>query len=166
MTVGGPLLAALARPAVELRVSGTPGPQGSKKATGRMGQRVRLVESSAKVKPWRDAVVAAALAQGHRPGTPTLDGPLIASFVFTLRKPTSAPKRRRTWPAVYPDVSKLLRSTEDALTSAGVWADDARLVEVLRLAKVYPGEDVDALDQPGVLIRISPHPLSLEGAPA
>jgi hypothetical protein len=46
-------------------------------------------------------------------------------------------------------------STEDALTDAGVWEDDSRVVEYKRLAKVFPGEDVDALDVPGAVIRIS-----------
>ena len=53
-----------------------------------------------------------------------------------------------------PDLSKLLRSTEDALTDAGLWADDARVVEYERLAKVYPGEDPEALPVPGVRIEI------------
>jgi Holliday junction resolvase RusA-like endonuclease len=83
-----------------------------------------------------------------------LDGPLAVSMVFTLRKPASAPKRRRTWPDRTPDLSKLARATEDALTDAGVWADDARVVEYVRLAKVFPGEDRDALHIPGVVVRI------------
>ena len=37
-----------------------------------------------------------------------------------------------------------------------VWKDDAAVVEYRRLAKVYPGSDPDALDQPGALIRIHP----------
>jgi crossover junction endodeoxyribonuclease RusA len=75
-------------------------------------------------------------------------------MVFTLPKPSSAPKRTRTWPMRYPDLSKLLRSTEDALTTAGVWADDARVIEYRHLAKVYPGEHPDALDAPGAVIRV------------
>jgi crossover junction endodeoxyribonuclease RusA len=33
-------------------------------------------------------------------------------------------------PATYPDLSKIIRSTEDALTDAGVWQDDALVVGV------------------------------------
>ncbi|MEU7980515.1 RusA family crossover junction endodeoxyribonuclease [Micromonospora sp. NPDC049081] len=139
---------------------GTPGPQGSKsfKGRSRTGKAI-MVESSKKVKPWREAVEAAALQAVNalprhlRDGFP-LDGPLAGRFVFTLRKPLSAPKRRRTWPTTYPDTSKLLRSTEDALTKAGVWVDDARIVDFDRLAKVFPGEDPEALDQPGVVIEL------------
>jgi Holliday junction resolvase RusA-like endonuclease len=75
-------------------------------------------------------------------------------MVFTLPKPKSAPKRRRSWPNRTPDVSKLARSTEDALTTAGIWADDARVVEYTRLAKVFPREDPDALESSGVVIEI------------
>jgi len=55
----------------------------------------------------------------------------------------------------YPDVSKLARSTEDALTAAGIWKDDARVVEYTRLAKVFPGEDRQSLEAPGVIIEIA-----------
>lgn len=138
-------------------VYGRPAPQGSKRHVG----NGVMIESSKAVKPWRTDVktaaeaALAALAAEDRARYP-LDCPVSARFVFTMPKPASAPKRKRTWPMRYPDVSKLLRSTEDALTSAGVWRDDARLVEVERLAKVFPGEDPEALVSPGVLIVITP----------
>lgn len=143
--------------ALRIVVYGTPGPQGSKtfKGRSRTGKAI-MIESSKKVQPWRERVHAAALtalaALPELRNVFPLDGPIAGRFVFTLRKPLSAPKRRRTWPITYPDTSKLLRSTEDALTTAGVWVDDARLVELDRLAKVYPGEDPEALDRPGALI--------------
>lgn len=132
-------------------VYGTPGPQGSKKYMGQSGKgRAILKEVSGKVKPWRAAVVEATVD----PLRPALDGPLSVRMVFTLKKPSAAPKRTRTWPCKTPDLSKLARSTEDALTDAGVWADDARVVEYARLAKVFPGEDPEALHVPGVRIQI------------
>lgn len=132
---------------------GRPAPQGSKKFVGRAKSgRGILVESSKAVKPWRQIVHAAALAA--RNGAPPLDGPLCAVMVFTLPKPKSAPKTIQTWPDRMPDVSKLLRATEDALTDAGVWADDARAVEYMPLAKRYPNEGRYALEAPGVFIRI------------
>lgn len=138
-------------------VYGQPAPQGSKKHLG----RGILVESSKALKPWREAVKWAALeALPREPDTdatlPPLDGPLTARMTFTLRKPASAPKRRRTWPDRTPDLSKLVRATEDALTDAGAWADDARVVE-LHAAKRYPLEGPEALDRPGA--RITIHPL-------
>ena len=51
-------------------------------------------------------------------------------------------------------MSKLARSTEDALTDAGLWRDDSRVVEYTRLAKVWANEDRDALGVPGAVIRV------------
>jgi Holliday junction resolvase RusA-like endonuclease len=139
---------------IRITVYGIPGPQGSKKFVGRAKSgRGIMVESSAKVKPWREAVHAAALAA--RNGSAPLDGPLLVRMVFTMPKPQSAPKRRKTWPMRTPDLSKLARSTEDALTNAGVWVDDARVVGYGRLAKVFPGEDPESLEAPGVRIEIT-----------
>lgn len=149
-----------------LVVIGHPAPQGSKKFVGlnKAGRGI-LVESSKRVKPWRDDVKNAAEAwraemANNTPHVlfPTLDGPLRVTMVFTVPKPASAPKRRRTWPDRKPDLSKLVRSTEDALSDAGFWADDARVVEYGRLAKVFPGEDPDALQSPGVVIRVETVP--------
>jgi Holliday junction resolvase RusA-like endonuclease len=145
---------------LSITVYGGPAPQGSKRYLGSPNGKGRLVEMSKRVAPWRSAVVNAARQAievgGHDDTWQPLDGPLAVRMIFTLRKPASAPKRRRTWPDRTPDLSKLARSTEDALTDAGAIADDARIVEYLRLAKVYPGEDVDALDVPGARIWIGP----------
>jgi Holliday junction resolvase RusA-like endonuclease len=147
---------------VEIRVVGLPGPQGSKKLVGRDGKgRGILVESSKKVKPWREAVVWAA-REAMEEGALSLErhcngaviGAVSVEMIFTLPKPKSAPKRRATLPDRKPDLSKLVRSTEDALTTAGVYEDDARIVEC-RSAKRYPGEGPDALDVPGCVIRIA-----------
>jgi Holliday junction resolvase RusA-like endonuclease len=145
---------------------GTPAPQGSKKFLGlsKAGRGI-LGESSKKVRPWRQDVKAAArgviesippteLVGGFRVPFKPIDAPVRVRMVFTMPKPGSAPKRKRTFPCRMPDLSKLARSTEDALTDAGVWKDDARVVEYGRLAKVYPGEDPEALDAPGVRIEV------------
>lgn len=143
-------------------VYGSPAPQGSKKFVGlaKSGRGI-LAESSKKVKPWRQDVKSAAeeaiatwVAMNSEAAWTPLDGPLLARVVFTLPKPGNAPKRKRTFPCKKPDLSKLLRSTEDALTDAGLIADDARLVEFSRLAKVFPGEDPEALHAPGVRIVV------------
>lgn len=134
--------------AVEVVAFGLPAPQGSKRHVG----NGVMIESSKAVKPWREAVKAAAVEVMD--GGAPLDGPLVVRMVFTLRKPQSAPKTRRTWPDRTPDLSKLARATEDALTEAGVWADDARAVEYERLAKVFPLEDPEALHIPGVRLSV------------
>ncbi len=145
-----------------ITVYGTPGPQGSKAFKGMAGDHGILVEMSKKVKPWREAVKWAALDVLEKDGAPlsierhcngAFIGPVAVEMTFTLKKPKSAPKRRRTWPDRTPDLSKLVRSTEDALTDAGIWEDDARVVS-LRAYKVFPGEGMDALQSPGVVIKI------------
>lgn len=133
---------------------GQPAPQGSKRFVGvaRSGRGI-LIESSKAAKPWRQDVHAAALEARRRQAP--LDGPLSVRMVFTVPKPASAPKRRKTWPMRKPDLDKLARSTTDALVTAGLIRDDARIVEYTRLAKVFAGEDEDALDSPGVRIEIT-----------
>lgn len=118
-------------------VVGDPAPQGSKRHVG----KGVMVESSKAVRPWREAVarVAASMIEQHRQrgGFEAFDGPLTLEVEFQLRRPGSLSKRRLAQgPCRMPDLSKLIRSTEDALTTAGVWRDDGRVVEILA-QKVY-----------------------------
>ena len=82
-------------------------------------------------------------------------GPVRVRMVFTLPRPAAAKKRE--YPHTKPDLSKLVRATEDALTDAGVWEDDARVVE-LTAAKAYPiiphVPGTEILDRPGCVITI------------
>ena len=151
---------------IEITVLGTPGPQGSKRLV-----RGRMIEASAKVKPWREDVRAAvtramdlrvcsdatsfiATQRMGVEGYPfPMAGPLRVCLVFTLRKPDSAPKRTRTWPAKKPDIDKLVRSTFDAITSAGLWKDDAQVVELVTV-KTFPNEHPQALPVPGCRITV------------
>lgn len=201
--VGAPLV---------VTVFGTPAPQGSHKAFVR-GNRAIVTNDSAKTRPWRQAVLHAALAalpdrdldrwfprrgvcqvcgtddQRHRVVDAiaelvlagddeedvandfgvTLDhvraavashkwpivGPAALRMVFTLPKPKSAPKRTRILPAKRPDWDKLARSTGDALTDAGVYRDDAQVIDA-SVRKVFPGEDPEALHVPGAVITVWP----------
>lgn len=140
------------RTAFYCEVYGQPAAQGSKRHVG----NGRMIEASAAVEPWREAVKTAARKVIDAPGnanfTP-LDGPLSVEVVFTVRKPASAPKGRRTWPDRKPDIDKLLRAVFDAFTSAGVWTDDARVIAVMS-SKVYPNEGQHALTSPGCIIRV------------
>lgn len=139
---------------IEIVAYGSPAPQGSKSFKGIHGGKAVLAESSKRVRPWRQDVKAAAEQLLAVSGAAPIDAPIRARMVFTVPKPSSAPKTKRTYPCRMPDVSKLVRSTEDALTDAGIWKDDARVVEYSRVAKVYPGEDPEALDRPGVRIVV------------
>lgn len=127
-----------------------------------------MVEQNAKVEPWRADVKKAAEAVLEDLGRPPVfSGPLAVRMVFTFNRPASVKRAKRPYPSVVPDLSKLCRSTEDALTAAGVWTDDARVVEYTRLAKVYAQEDPEALDRPGVVIIIGElvDSEALEGTP-
>ncbi len=144
-----------------ITVYGQPAPQGSKRFVGhaKSGRGI-LIESSKAVKPWREAVKHAAIDEVIGKGNNwdgvngmRFYGPVVVYMIFTVPKPKSAPKGRRTWPDRKPDLSKLVRSTEDALTDAGVWEDDARIIRCVA-SKVYPGEGADALNTPGAVIRI------------
>ncbi|MEX5711899.1 RusA family crossover junction endodeoxyribonuclease [Parafrankia sp. FMc6] len=132
---------------LEVAVYGTPGAQGSKRHVG----GGRMIESSKAVAPWRADVKAAAEAAMSGAWSP-LDGPLKLDVTFTRVRPASAPKRRRAFAATAPDLDKYVRSTCDALTAAGVWMDDGRVVEI-HAAKVLVGDE-RALDRPGALIRV------------
>ena len=163
------------RPPVTLAVHGQPAPQGSKRAF--MGRRkdgtpvARVIESSHdRVKSWRQAVVDEARAWQAPPGLladggwPPLDGPLEADMTFVLPRPKghygsgrNAARLRPSapvHPAGKPDVGKLGRATEDALTGI-VWHDDAQVV-ISRLTKVYadPGAPDPAWRAPGAVITI------------
>lgn len=118
-----------------------------------------MVEMSKYVKPWRrDVEEAARAAMARHKNFVMLDGPLELQITFWIQRPKAhyrtgkyAAEVRDDAPcycSVTPDLSKLVRSTEDALTIAGVWKDDAR-VAVTRVEKRY----VDG--EPGAHIRIS-----------
>ncbi|MEW2402206.1 RusA family crossover junction endodeoxyribonuclease [Streptomyces sp. NPDC046862] len=143
-------------------VHGRPAPQGSKKYAGHRRNSASgrvsavLVEQSKRVKPWR-ALVTAATRQAltTAPGEFPLDGPLAAEIVFTVRKPASAPKRRRTWPTTRDsgDLDKLLRSTFDGIADGQAVVDDSRIIRVTA-TKAFPSEHPEALPEPGAIIRL------------
>lgn len=156
-----------------IRAYGNPAPQGSKRNFGKtkLGKTI-MVEASDKVTPWRSDVMTACRQHidalnkfGER--FVRFEGPVIARMVFTLDRPKSVSRARRPAPCIAPDLSKLLRSTEDALQAAGVVKDDALIVEYTRAAKVYVGEDEEALTSPGCLIVLGAYvPLvEVEGTP-
>ena len=107
---------------ITISVVGLPAPQGSKRHVG----NGIVIESSKRVAPWRESVKSAAVeAMGGI--ALRLDGPLYLLVTFYMPRPK---KPKAHMPDRAPDLSKLIRSTEDALTEAGVWADDARVVRV------------------------------------
>ena len=129
-------------PRVVFDVVGTPAPGGSKSAfRHRSTGRIVVVDAGGKrTKDWRAAVAAAGreAMEGREPLRP----PLALTVLFRMPRPAShlnrSGKLRRSspvFPTSRPDLTKLLRSTEDALTGIA-WADDATIVEQW-VAKLY-----------------------------
>jgi len=126
--------------ALEFWVSGRPAPQGSKRHVG----NGRMLEMSKYVAGWRAAVKAEATRQAA--GWVPLDEPCWLRVGFYLARP-KAPKFPDR-PGVTPDLSKLVRATEDALTGVA-WSDDSRVVSTL--AEKFWAGDLG----PGAFIRVS-----------
>jgi crossover junction endodeoxyribonuclease RusA len=138
---------------ITLQVHGEPAPQGSKSVSRHGG----VYEKSRKVKPWRDAIRAAALGRADLEGP--LDGPLEVRIRFLLARPKGHYGTGRNahllrepapvWPAARPDLDKLARSTLDGLTLAGLYADDGQVV-ILAVSKEWAATGT----KPGALIGI------------
>jgi crossover junction endodeoxyribonuclease RusA len=129
---------------IVFEVVGIPGPQGSKRHVG----NGVMIESSKKVKPWRDDVRNAAQAWLDRNGNPPLiTEPVVLSVTFCLPRPKS--RKKDIVVPTTPDLSKLIRSTEDALTGV-LWKDDALVVEE-HAYKFYADHD----GRPGASIVIT-----------
>jgi Holliday junction resolvase RusA-like endonuclease len=107
-------------------IDGEPAPQGSKTGFIKNG-RVVMVEASKKVKPWREAVAAQTIIQLENLYDFPLAKPVEIALVFYLPKPKTV---IRNWPAVKPDLDKLIRSTFDGLTTGGLYTDDALVIAV------------------------------------
>ncbi len=102
------------------------------------------------MKPWREAVVAAARSAMSAGSRATLNGPVAVTIEFYLRRPPSIPRARtrRDW---RPDLDKLVRSTLDALTTAEAYTDDARVVHsdaVKNYAKGHTGATITVRPSP------------------
>lgn len=121
-------------------IEGKAAPQGSKRHVG----GGRMIEASKYLPKWRKHVTNTVLPLA--PEEP-LDGPLQVDMLFYMERPKTV---RRDYPTVVPDLSKLVRAVEDSLTDAGIWADDARVVD-MHAAKAY----ADALRPPGVSVVVS-----------
>lgn len=103
-------------------VPGTPIPQGSKTAYVRGGRAV-LVEANKNHKAWRDKVAEYAAPYAGAFGKHV---PVRACYTYVFRKPKSV--KDRPHHVVKPDVDKLDRCLNDALTKAGVIHDDAQII--------------------------------------
>ena len=123
---------------LDIDVYGKPAPQGSKNVN-RYGA---TYEQSKALPSWREAVKTAARQAAERNGWVQLQRgtPVQLSIDFLHARPASHYGTGRnagtlkpsasTWKSTAPDLSKLIRATEDALTDAGIWADDCIVAAV------------------------------------
>lgn len=120
---------------LEFFVPGIPRPGGSKTPyrnakTGKMWVK----DSSVHVKEWRASIVQAA-ADAMVGRQPFHVATRLDVTFYTprpkghYRKNGSVKPNAPTFPTTKPDATKLLRSTEDALTNAGVWLDDSAVCD-------------------------------------
>lgn len=142
---------------IELRVIGVPKPGGSKKGfVNPKSGRVIIVDDCKQNKNWRSDVKKACESYTG----PPLDGPIRLTVEFLMPRPKShygtgkrAGELKPTapvWHTTAPDATKLLRSTEDAITDSGLWADDSRVC----IQKVYKRYAVGD-ERPGANITIT-----------
>jgi Holliday junction resolvase RusA-like endonuclease len=126
-------------------VSGEPASQGSHSV---INGRIVQVNSS-KHKKWRNAVVFAALDLIGDDWTP-IDEPVELTVIFYLPRPKSV--LTRSFPAVMPDLDKLVRAVGDSLTNAGIIIDDSRIITITA-HKLYADDR-----GPGAVIRVNTLP--------
>lgn len=135
---------------ISFTVNDIPQPGGSKKAfMNPKTNRIVVTEDCAANAGWRASVIYSAKlakAAGGLTADHRMYGPLCLTIRFYMRRPgghygtgKNAGKVKKNAPVYHttrPDLTKLTRSTEDALTLAGIWGDDSQ-VAVQILHKLY-----------------------------
>lgn len=140
---------------IEFFVQGRAVPGGSKtyypsKTPGKKGH---MAPANKKTKPWM-AIVAAYAREAH--SDLLIIGPVKLIIEFRRLRPKghylkdgvslSKAGREKPYPTPKPDLTKLVRSTEDALTGI-IFKDDSQVVKQ-EMSKVYVDRD------PGAMIRV------------
>jgi hypothetical protein len=141
---------------------GTPAPQGSKRIAG----GILLDVNRDRLHTWRDDVKAAALAAMAE--TPEWDrgtDGVLGAFTFTFKRPrhhyvAGDPSRelKDKAPRLHtrtPDLDKLLRSTWDALVSAGLIRDDCLIAQTFATKVYVDPMGYRDLDRPGVKVALT-----------
>jgi Holliday junction resolvase RusA-like endonuclease len=130
---------------VSFTVYGDAKPGGSKKAFAHPSTGRIIVTEDSKNKPWRQQVAGEGMRQFKTLPPLFGDGPLAVEFTFYRPRPLShygsgrnVARLKDSAPAVpttRPDVLKLARAVEDALTGV-LWRDDSQIVDE-RLRKCW-----------------------------
>jgi len=138
---------------IEFFVPGIPQPGGSKRGIFNAKLRRTLIfENNPEAnRNWRAAVALA--ASEAMEGKGIFGGALFVRIVFQMPRPKAhygakgiLKKSAPVWNTKKPDVTKLIRSTEDAMTGV-VWKDDAQIAHSCAFKRYSD-------DQCGALIRV------------
>jgi Holliday junction resolvase RusA-like endonuclease len=128
-------------------VYGVPAPAGSKRGFyNQKSKRVIVTDDSKRSRPWKALVSDAAIEAMRKAGeTGCLEGPLMLSLTFIVLRPKGHYRTGKNagllrdaapeYPTVKPDLLKLARAVEDALSGI-VYRDDSQIV-VENLYKLY-----------------------------
>lgn len=126
---------------IKIVVPGIPRPAGSKRVvTNRSTGKAYVIDANPKSRDWKTTVAQCASDAWN--GEPLMTGPIRLTIVFCVARPRahygakgslklSAP----TYPTTRPDLTKLVRAIEDALTGV-IWRDDSQVV-VQNVRKIY-----------------------------
>lgn len=137
---------------IQVVVNGIPRPGGSKTPGRTRSGKLFVRDANPLTAVWREAVSKAAREQYQGE---LLKGPILMFFEFRFPRPKAHYRANgqlkpnaETWHINVPDLTKIIRSTEDALT--GIVLKDDRYVCTRTESKRYcePGEE------PGVTLKV------------
>jgi Holliday junction resolvase RusA-like endonuclease len=141
----------MAIPVLNIRIVGSPVPQGSMSAFLRGGKINVTDQKGKRLKEWRTRVTVAARDVAGPTWTP-IDGPVGVHMRFGLARPVREPKRRRTWPLRRgSDIDKLVRAILDGLDNAGIYGDDS---QVTAIYAVKDWHDRLGMQAPGATVHV------------
>jgi Holliday junction resolvase RusA-like endonuclease len=139
---------------IELKVHGSPAPQGSMRSIG----KGRMVGDNPRTKVWREQVVSEVLRCGLE--NTQLEGPLRFHATFYHHRLKMHYRRLNgqdvlkgdapIFVAATPDIDKVCRATLDALTQSGLIKDD-KFIAILQAAQRYSNDNFE-----GAYIQIGP----------
>lgn len=152
---------------IVLEVLGLPIAQGSMVAfiDKRSHRALMKPTNETALKLWRKKITGEATHAMHYHDQ--ISGPLKVQAVFAFDRPNHHYGTGRNTHLLrdnaprFPDnrgskdLDKLLRAAFDALTDAGVWADDSQVVHAVA-RKLWAGESVHAPETPGMRIQVEP----------
>lgn len=133
-------------------VPGVAVPKGSHKMIsdrrqGRRGKFRIVDQQGSDLTQWEADIATMGRSALSQATLPVFSVPVSLSATFRLPRPESAP--RRAWPAVRPDLSKLVRALEDGMNGV-VWEDDKLVCGYGHIWKRYADHD----EEPGVDVLV------------